>query len=345
MIKWIFLFIVIISQVKIEAQISDFKNINFKNADKIASTYKGNDLSNLPQLTHNLTHNLATDVEKFRAIYFWVSTNIAGDYDGFKKNIAKRSKYQNDSLQIYKWNESFSNNVFKKLAKEKKTICTGYAYLVKTLANLANINCEIIDGFGRNESSVASKLKFPNHSWNAVQLNNKWYLCDATWSSGVCNLNTYTFEFNYNDGYFLANPELFSKDHFPIDNSWLLLNEKPKLSDFLEAPIVYNAAYTYFVFPIEPSLMHIEVEKNKEAVFILKNEKSIDITSIFLQINYGTSTKFIKPTTERLKNNTIKIKYSFTNFGSYDVHITLGIHPICTYVVKVKKQTSNNSKD
>ena len=339
MIKWIFLIITLISQLEIKAQISDFKNINFKNADKIAFDYKGNDLSNLPGLAYNLTHNLSSDVEKFRAIYLWVSTNIEGDYDGFRKNIAKRSKYKNDSLEQYKWNKSFSNQVFKKLAKEKKTICTGYAYLVKNLANLANIKCEIIDGFGRNESTEASKSKFPNHSWNAVQINNKWYLCDATLSSGVCNLNTYTFEFNYNDGYFLSDPELFAKDHFPSDNSWLLLNEKPLFFDFLKAPIVYGNAYKYSVFPIEPSMMRLEVEKNKEAIFILKDLKEMDVTSIFLQINYGTSSEFIKPTVERLENDTIKIKYAFTSIGFYDVHINLGVHSICTYVVKVKKQT------
>ena len=27
-----------------------------------------------------------------------------------------------------------------------------------------------------------------NHSWNAVQLNSNWYLCDATWSSGPARL-------------------------------------------------------------------------------------------------------------------------------------------------------------
>ena len=339
MIKWIFLVIILLSQLKIEAQISDFKNINFKNADEIALAFKGNDLSNLPELAHNLTDKLSTDVEKFRAIYMWVSSNIEGDYYGFRKNISKRSKHQNDSLQQHKWNTAFSSQVFKKLAKEKKTICTGYAYLIKNLANLANINCEIIDGFGRNESSVTSELKFPNHSWNAVQLNNKWYLCDATWSSGAYNMNNFTFEFNYNDGYFLADPEMFAKDHFPIDDTWFLKNEKPLLSEFLKAPIVYDNAYKYGVFPIEPTMMYLEIEKNKEATFILKNLKSIDISSIFLQINYGNSIEFIKPTVESLKNDMIKIKYPFTDPGSYDVHINLGINTICTYVVKVKKKS------
>lgn len=131
---------------------------------------------------------------------------------------------------------------------------------------------------------------------------------------------------------------MFAKDHFPNNTSWFLKNEEPLFSEFLKAPLVYNAAYKYAVFPIEPSLMRLEIEKNKEVIFILKDLKGIDITSIFLQIDNGTSIEFIKPITERLKNDMIKIKYPFTNLGSYDVHINLGIHPICTYLVKVKKQ-------
>ena len=337
MIKWIFIVISFISQFKVVAQISDFKNVNFKNADAIAFAYKGNDLSNLPRLAHNLTKNLTSDVEKFRAIYTWVSTNIESDYISSRKNISKRGKHQNDSLKRSKWNDSFSTQVFSKLIKEKKTICTGYAYLIKTLANLENINCEIVDGFGRNESAVASKLKFPNHSWNAVELNNKWYLCDATWSSGSFNLKNFTFEYNYNDGYFLADPELFAKDHFPNDTSWFLKSEQTLFSEFSTAPIVYDTTYKYGVYPIEPALMQLEVKKNKEVIFILKNLKNSDSTTIFLQINNGTEIDFVKPTIELLKNDMLKIKYFFKNVGFYDLNINLGIRPICTYVVKVKK--------
>lgn len=335
--KWIFLIITLLSQLSIEAQISDFKNINFKNADKIAYAYKGNDLNNLPELAYNLTNKLPSDVEKFRAIYTWVCTNIEGDYNGFRKNLAKRTKFQNDSLEQKKWNKSFSVQVFKKLAKEKKTICTGYAYLIKSLSNLANINCEVIDGFGRNESLVDSELKVPNHSWNAVQLNNKWYLCDATWSSGSYNLSKFSFEFNYNDGYFLADPELFSKNHFPNDNKWFLLNEKTIFSEFIKAPILYNDAFTYAIIPIEPSIMRLEVEKNKEIIFILKDLKNIDITTIFLRLDLGSSMQFIQPKVERLQNDIVKIKYTFNSVGLYDVHINVKNHPICTYVIKVKK--------
>ena len=63
-------------------------------------------------------------------------------------------------------------------------MCTGYAYLIKELCFLANIESEIIDGYARTVRSNIDALDMANHSWNAVKLNNKWYLCDATWSSG-----------------------------------------------------------------------------------------------------------------------------------------------------------------
>lgn len=335
--KWIFVAFTLLSKLSIEAQVSDFENINFENADKIAYTFKGNDLTNLPKLSYNLTNKLSTDVEKFKAIYTWVSTNIESDYKSFRKNYVKRSKLQNDSLELYKWNKSFSSQVFKKLVKEKKTICTGYAQLVKTLANLANINCEIIDGYGRTENTIESEFNIPNHSWNAVQLNKKWYLCDATWSSGSYNLNNYSFEFNYNNGYFLANPEFFAKNHFPSDSNWLLLKEKTNLTDFLKAPLLYGNAFTFSIFPVEPKTMHFEVEKNKQVSFILQQLKNVDLKSIWLQINSGNNRQICIPKTEILKNKLIEVTYTFTSKGIYDVHINIENLPICTYVVKVKK--------
>ena len=67
----------------------------------------------------------------------------------------------------------------------------------------------------------------PNHSWNAVKLEGKWYLCDATWAAGYTDMNTYLFHFDYDDKYFLMPPEKFAETHQPVEESWTLL---PKLT-------------------------------------------------------------------------------------------------------------------
>ena len=209
---------------QLQAQRSDFQTISFEKADKNAIALKGEALNNLPLLAHKLTHNLETDAERFRAIYYWVCHNIKNDYNLMLKNDWKRRKFKTDSIKLNSWNEEFRIEMFDKLLKEKRTLCTGYTYLIKELASLAGLECEIVDGYGKTTNTALKNMKIPNHSWNAIKLSGKWYLSDATWSSGFIDGDTYVFEFNYNDAYFLMSPKTFAKEHRPIDEKWALLS-------------------------------------------------------------------------------------------------------------------------
>lgn len=318
------------------AQVSDFKNINFAKANAVAHSHKGKNLDDLPLLAYNLTNELTTDVEKFSAIYIWVCTNIESDYPFSLKYISKRKKYQNDSIKLIQWNETFKENTFKRLLNKKKTICTGYAYLIKQLANLSNIECEIISGFGITENGINSKTHLPNHSWNAVKLSNKWYLCDATWSAGLFNLETNTFNFKYNDGYFLTEPELFSKNHFPIEKKWFLFENDLTVDEFYKSPLIYNNAFNEKVFPVTPQTMKIQTTTNSEINFVLKKFEYISKQSITLNIYSGNDFKVVTPKTELTVDELIKFNYFFEKKGNYDVHIIANNKIICTYVVTVK---------
>lgn len=204
----------------LHAQRSDFNEIAFAKAENTADQYKGEALSNLPVLAHQLTAHLATDVERFRAIYYWVCHNISGDYDLMTKNDRKRHKLRNDPKGLRDWNYQFKKEVFKRLLDDNETLCSGYAYLIRELCALAGLECEIIYGFG---NEVKLDADTPNHSWNAVRLNGKWYLCDATWSSGFTDMSTFMFTFEYDDRFFLMEPLEFAKSHTPVDKKWALL--------------------------------------------------------------------------------------------------------------------------
>jgi len=209
--------------LNLQAQKSDFSAIDFDKADNIAKSLKGEALSNLPLLAHKLTNKLETDVERFRAIYFWVCNNIENDYLLMRKNERKRRRFKDDSLQLAEWNTTFSKIMFQRLLEDKKTLCTGYAFLVQELSRLAGIECEMIDGYGKVGNTALEKLDMPNHTWNAVKLNNKWYLSDPTWSAGYIDGDTYYFTFNFYDEYFLMAPEKFAIEHRPLDMKWTLL--------------------------------------------------------------------------------------------------------------------------
>jgi len=316
-------------------QIADFKDVDFTKADNIAKLNNGEDLQNLPLLSYNLTSNLPTKVEKFRAIYTWVCTNISADIKQNNKVTHYRKKLKNDSISFIKWNTEYKKKAFKKLLKHNKTMCTGYAYLIKELAFIADIECKIIDGYGRTFNANIDTLETLNHSWNAVKLNNKWYLCDATWSSGYMNEN-YTFVNDYNDGYFLINPILFSKNHFPIHKKWLL-NTKTTNITFIESPLVYGETFKYKIIPLTPSKMNIKVLQNEEVSFKFKALRNISKRRVSLVYYLGNTEQSFDIYNLREEKGIITFKNKFKHKGFYDVHLKIEDDVVATYTVNVTK--------
>ena len=334
-IKRLLFFFIIAFQCN--AQVSDFNHIDFNKADRIALECKNEILNNLPNLAFKLTSELNTDVEKFRAIYIWVCSNISNDYKLFTKNNRKRNKFKDDSLQLLKWNNLVNKTIYKSLLKEKKTICTGYTYLVKELSLLANLNCEVIQGFGRTSSTDIENFTNPNHSWNAVKLNNKWYLCDPTWASGLIDFESHIFKFQYNDGYFLTNPKLFAKNHYPANQKWLLLDETLTFKEFLEVPIMYGNAYSKLEQHYYPSKFKNSIRPKEKVAFKYKLQEQINTNDVRLVVNNGFSDRKIKPETVTLENDTLTFEHEFKSTGYYDVHLYLDDDIISTYTFNVKR--------
>ncbi|CAL2079686.1 TGc domain-containing protein [Tenacibaculum sp. 190524A02b] len=326
-----FTFIIfLLGTLKINSQISDFKHINFTRADNIAVLNEGESLNNLPKLVYQLTYQLPSSVEKFRAIYTWVCMNIRNDYSLAQKIIRNRKKLQNTPEVLHKWNSSIAKKVLKKLYKQKKTMCTGYAYLISKMTELVNIESRIINGYGRTIVSNIDTLEQVNHSWNAIKLNNKWYLCDATWSSGYVNEN-YSFIKDYNDGYFLTAPELFAKNHFPSSKKWLL-NASQSNTNFTKEPLVYGTAFKHKIIPIKP-LMHSKVIKGSIIHFKLKyldktKPESISLITIKNNNQYKLTLKNLT-----IKNGYISFNYKFNKKGAYDIHLKIDSDYIASYVI------------
>lgn len=313
------------------AQQSDFKHIDFSVADNIAKLNHGQSLKQLSLLANNLTSKLNTDVEKFRAIYLWVCNNISVDAQQGKKVTIKRRKFKNDSLAYSEWNNTYSKTTFKRLLKQKKTMCTGYAYLIKELCFLANIECEIIDGYARTPDSNIEALEFANHSWNAVKLNDKWYLCDAIWSSGF--VDSGRFIRAYNNGYFLADPLLFAMNHYPLDKKWLL-NETLINSEFEATPLVYGETFEHLIIPVYPININVEVTKKENIAFSFKSLKA-ENPKFKLVYFLGPKEKSIGIDNVQTKNGITTFTIRFKINGWYDVHLKIENDIVASYTVKV----------
>jgi transglutaminase-like putative cysteine protease len=76
-----FIFIFLVISLFSVAQTKE--NQNFKEIDSLARTIKYE--NDLPKLVNQLTQNYKTDTEKYRAIFVWITDNIAYDYKTYNK--------------------------------------------------------------------------------------------------------------------------------------------------------------------------------------------------------------------------------------------------------------------
>ena len=84
---------------------------------------------------------------------------------------------------------------------------------------------------------------FKIYLYNVIKLSNKWYPIDSTWGAGHTEGKKYIK--CYNEFYFLANPELLIKTHFPADDKWQLTKRKYTLEEFLKWPLIKSNFYTF----------------------------------------------------------------------------------------------------
>ncbi len=330
----LFAFLSLVFSVHLQAQQGDFTSADFKKADSVAALYDGHSLKDIRSLAIKLTQPFTAEEEKFRALYTWTCTNIEYDYGLYVKNKQKDKIRDRNELKV--WNKKFNALVFKHLLNKKKTVCSGYAYLLRELASHAGIVCVIVDGYGRiSDANVRGQGK-PDHSWNAVKLNDKWYLCDPTWSSGGINMQALKFVKDYDDAYFLTGPSLFIRNHYPLDSAWMLLRDKPSLNTFLNAPLVYKAALKYKITPSLHQAFDIHAEKGKPVSFWFAAAESSSIEEMTMYSESPNRAVSFHPSLYQQNDSVYCTDVIFNSKGTHLVHVLANNKYAYTYSVRVK---------
>ena len=160
----------------------------------------------LIQLTDSLTAPYATDREKVRAIFSWITDNIAYD-----------CHFQNARDPLMDDVDRLTNDIERRLAvvlKNKRALCGGYAFLFKTMCDLAEVQARVVEGKAYGGHTPAE-----GHAWNAVRLDDQWYWLDATWSSGTCSNGR--FQQQYQASWYLTSVTRMLRSHRPTEDFWL----------------------------------------------------------------------------------------------------------------------------
>ncbi len=173
--------------------------------------------------------------QKANAIYNWVTHNI--EYD--VKALRKFPKSDGDKAIL--------------ALKNRKAVCDGYSMLYTELCRAAGLQAVNIEGYAKDWIfDNGDELYIPRHQWNAVRINGKWQLVDATWGAGglyqkesfivrLYNImfrhgrvsaRSLRFRYKYNPDYFMQNPEVFRLKHLPSDPLWQLTDTAMPVSVF-----------------------------------------------------------------------------------------------------------------
>ena len=268
----------------------------------LAPTKENSQLSDLINYFKNNTNNLNM-FERAYVVFYWMSENIIYD----KKTFETGKNFDSTPEGIYKYG---------------KSICSGYSKLFSYITTNLGIETECISGYAKGyEYNPGEKMEKPNHEWNAIKINDNYFLIDSTWGSGYEEGYTHTKELD--DFYFCCNPKYLIFSHFPEEEKWQLLNQKITKEEFFEQVQIHSCFFTYHLTDINFKKTHFDV-KNIESIKILYDTKNTkDIIDVCVDIYFqNTNNNYIKEENcdYIIKNEKdFEIKLIFNKIGNYKV--------------------------
>lgn len=199
------------------------------------------DIVDAEKLVELINKDFYKPVDKARAVFRWVSTNISYDIDEAESMnyISKNAfSYKTENEREIK-EKKFKLDLVHRAMNNKKAVCHGYAALMEFLYLKLGIESTIVFGNLRSDPlQIGQMPDVTNHAWNVVKIDNNWQFIDVTLAAGYVSSKTNLFIFYFNDAYFFTNPERFFLNHYPSDEKWLLVSKSKK--DFISLPVFFG---------------------------------------------------------------------------------------------------------
>lgn len=242
--KWRFVIIILFTSVPVFAQQD--------------SGMRNKEINTPAALAQQLTFSCSTDIQKVRAIFYWITGNISyrtKPMRSRKKAVPIIYEEADDTAALKPLDERVAETVL----ENRLAICDGYARLFKTLCLYSGVQAEVITGFARTESGKRIQRFQPNHSWNAVLIDSVWRLLDVTWASGYITWQGGEFVRHLDEQYFLSTPQQFISEHYPDDLRWTLMTDPPLMPEFRYSPFKQRSFSKYQITAYKPERGVIEV--------------------------------------------------------------------------------------
>lgn len=243
---------------------------DFDRVDAIVLSYPSR-FSSASKLADRIASDFTTDLDKVRATYTWITNNVIYDPKEKGKGTFKVSSKTDFEKRKRKAYHQLSSRVISK----GKAVCYGYSVLFKVVCNEMGIPARVVAGSSKRFTKDIGKRFYADHGWNVVQIGSEEYLVDATWGAGYYKKRFFK-QVDY--FYFLTDPKLFIRNHYPEHYVNALLAETIEREEFLNAPLYYSHDYK-LKYPMDGIIKKDEVGK---VTFRFETDKKV--VSIFYEM-------------------------------------------------------------
>ncbi|CAF1546304.1 unnamed protein product, partial [Adineta ricciae] len=235
----------------------------FEHVDQQAIAVAESDQTSYTELVDQLTYGLTTDLEKARAIFRWITVKDLNAID-FHNNLAADTPMG--------------------LLRGIKYGTETYHTLFMRLCSFAAIYCVDVKGHsksvGYEPGMQIAEGKFTN-TWNAVVIDGEWRFVQCNWGARHLVMSKdkkqvdvappkptrEKIKYQYDEHYFLPDPEDFILEFFPYKTEWQLLESPITLQQFEQLPFVRSLFFHY----------HLSFVNQQHAVIQTDNRGACDI--------------------------------------------------------------------
>ena len=272
------------------------------------------------------------EIEKSYIIFLWICQNI--DYDA-------PSYFAGRNVDVT------PEGVF----RNGKTVCSGYSRLYKDISTYMSLEVQCVNCYAKGVGyQPGQRLNSTNHEYNVIRLNNKWHPIDSTWGAG--HIEGKDFKREFNEFYFLADPELLIRSHFPENPQWQLTKQTFTLEDFLKWPKINSNFFKYEFNKYIPEEGEINLTNNNSQKFQLfvDNIKQKNLTCNVFFLEGNCFNQQLNVNLVNCYEDKFEIDCIFNKKGKYKVEFyandngTNHLDGIMDYIVNVNNQAKEELK-
>ncbi|WP_299624712.1 transglutaminase domain-containing protein [uncultured Tenacibaculum sp.] len=229
-------------------------------------------VTTIDALAERINNDFETDIEKVRSVFTWLTFNVS-----YRLHYSKT--LEAPEFFVYLNDEDLEKVLIAKEEKKitdafynRQAVCEGYSLLFKRICDLLKIENEMVFGYTKASGDYVGVIpKGKNHVWNAVKVNNKWMMIDATYGAGYISKNIWIKKFN--DTFFDAKKKVLNGTHYPGDPKWRRFLGQKELREFCQDPVVKSAYFKHNLDVLEPKQGVIDLKNKSHLKFKIKGLK------------------------------------------------------------------------